>query len=801
MKETVSLSNTLQVAYLIGEKGSKIRELTSVTHCSCQCSNKNETPAFELCGCKREIEAAKEWIEKELIQFNQLNFQFNLPDLGIPLLLNHQGRELQRIENETHTRLIINKEENYVLIRGKQSSYVEQAKNVLTTLFNSISSHEYFIPNEIRNEFIGKKGEHINSLRRQFHVSIQFNEGQLKCEGVNPNLSSCNEYLIKWFKNHTVEYLQQSKDIVGRVIVGKQGQIIQSLEKEYHLRIQQKTQDDYTTLAFIGKEEDVKSCLLSVRQKIEGFLSTHYSIQFSLDEWNWCSSLTRSSISSLQHLYSQSTITVIASTGKITCEGPPADIAQIKEVFETIKKENEDKKVFTYSLKKQYAGIIIGKNGKTIHDLEEQYHVVMKLQQEKETLFLWCSETQWNTIQSVLNSLIEEKAIITKTLDIEFTQQKNLLVDKCKPIQAIQSSFNVTITLPARNEKTLTISGNRGNCEKAIQSIQSIIKGIYTYHYHYNATCLQTLIQLPTFHIERIALANHCNIQYDSRGNVDIRGSYESIHHSHSLLYSQLTLLFPYQFKQISLSSGVVYYLINNKHSLSIDTPLCTIHVEPAEKMIYIFGNPSQVEIKYNEYCYKIALLETEHVIISFEKELYSTIVGLKGQYVKALEKEYQVKCILLRNSNEVYLEGEKDAVKTVEEILVNKVKEQKERYSIISTTPALLTCFIEEYGDLVKEWEKENQCELKVDEKNHCLSIYGDDKENVGSMRFIVENMLETIEIDQEKNAFVVEESDIQDEDHTEHEDLQDHQDHQDNESQDSSDAKQQIDLLLGLV
>ena len=116
MKETVSLSNTLQVAYLIGEKGSKIRELTSVTHCSCQCSNKNETPAFELCGCKREIEAAKEWIEKELIQFNQLNFQFNLPDLGIPLLLNHQGRELQRIENETHTRLIINKEENYVNI-------------------------------------------------------------------------------------------------------------------------------------------------------------------------------------------------------------------------------------------------------------------------------------------------------------------------------------------------------------------------------------------------------------------------------------------------------------------------------------------------------------------------------------------------------------------------------------------------------------------------------------------------------------------------------------------------------------
>lgn len=794
----MNLSNSLQVSYLIGEKGSKIRELTSVTHCSCQCSNKNETPAFELYGCKREIEAAKEWIERELQQFNQLNFQFNLPELGIPLLLNHQGRELQRIENETHTRLIINKEENYVFIRGKQPSFVDQAKNALITLFNSISSHEYFIPIEVRNEFIGKKGEHINSLRRQFHVSIQLNEGQLKCEGVNPNLSSCNEYLIQWLKNHTVEYLQQSKDIVGKVIVGKQGQVIQALEKQYHLRIQQKTQEESTTLAFIGKEEDVKSCLLLVSQKIEGFLSTHYSIQFSMDEWNWCPSLTRTSISTLQHKYPQSTITVIASTGKITCEGPPADIAQIKEVFETIKKENEDRQVFAYPVKKQYAGIIIGKSGKTIHDLEEQYHVVMKLQQEKETLFLWCSETQWNTIQSVLNSLIEEKAIITKTLDIDFTQQKNLLVDKCKPIQTIQSSFNVTITLPARNEKTLTISGNRGNCEKAIQSIQSIIKGIYTYHYHYNSTCLQTLIQLPTFHIERIALANHCNIQYDSHGNVDIRGSYEAIHHSHSLLYSQLTLLFPDQFKQIPLSSGVAYYLINNKHSLSLETPTCTIHVEPAEKMVYIFGNPTQVQLKYDEYGYTITRLATGHVMLSFEKELYSTIVGLKGQYVKVLEKEYQVKCILLRNSNEVYLEGENDAVKKVEEILVSKVKEQKERCSMISTTPALLTSFIEEYGDLVKEWEKENQCELKLDEKNHCICIYSDCKENVESMRFIVENMLETIEIDQEKNAFVVEESDVQDEDHVDHVDLQDLQD---DESQDSTDAKQQIDLLLGLT
>ena len=64
--------------------------------------------------------------------------------------------------------------------------------------------------------------------------------------------------------------------------------------------------------------------------------------------------------------------------------------------------------------------------------------------------------------------------------------------------------------------------------------------------------------------------------------------------------------------------------------------------------------------------------------------------------------------------------------------------------------------------------------------------------------MRFIVENMLETIEIDQEKNAFVVEESDVQDEDHVDHVDLQDLQD---DESQDSTDAKQQIDLLLGLT
>ena len=72
------------------------------------------------------------------------------------------------------------------------------------------------------------------------------------------------------------------------------------------------------------------------------------------------------------------------------------------------------------------------------------------------------------------------------------------------------------------------------------------------------------------------------------------------------------------------------------------------------------------------------------------------------------------------------------------------------------------------------------------TDFPNHPFKVKMDDK------------MLETIESDQEKNAFVVEESDIQDEDHTEHEDLQDHQD---NESQDSSDAKQQIDLLLGLV
>lgn len=769
------LTDASQISFLIGDKGSTIRTLTA---CNYSFSKKNESPFILLQGCLFEIEEGEKWLTAKLEEYHAKNRVVELPNLGIPLLLNAQGKELRRIEKESNTKLTVYKETNSVLIRGQSSACVEDAIKALTILFSSITNKSYAIANEIRSEMIGRKGEHINSLRRKYQVSVQLTDTVLKCEGTLEHIEACDKYLTSWLKNHSVKRVSQSKELIGRLIIGKQGSQVKQLEQQYHIRILQTTENGNSLLSLVGSSEDVNACYAFIDHQITTYLSTHYSCQFTQLQWSWCPQLSRAAMGEYQQQNPNSTIVVIASTGSIRCEGPSEEICVLKSLFESIEEKEKEKDVFVIKVPKEHVGLVIGKNGNTIKELESQFHLSMKLQKEGE-FALWCTREEWEAVNQSIQHLIEEKAIITQTIIISANQRSQLMVDKCRPVHSIQSTHSVQIKLPSPNDTSLSIQGNQSNCSKAIASLQTIFSGTYCYRYHYASSCVNQLLANPTFHIERVSLANHCNIQYDTAGNIELRGNYDSIHKAHAQIFSQLASTFPSQFKQHPLTDGSSYFLMNNKSSIGMDTPTCVVNVEPSEKMVYVYGHPSFVEKKSVEIQFTLAVLASENQIIQVERELLPIIIGSKGVTIKEIEFDSHCQVTVLKNSNEIYLHGSKEEVAVARQSIEKRVMEYRELNCCLQTTASLFSLFMSEYGNLLKDWEEENACTVRVDKKTNSILIHGKNKENVENMKFVVENMLESVELDEEKNDLVQVDSGGEEE---------------------VSDAVQEINLLLGL-
>lgn len=777
IEKRILLKETNIVPFLIGEKGVNARDMTSSTGCVCSFSSKNETPSIVLRGCQLEVEAAEQWLDKQLALYGELNQERALPELGIALLLNNRGKELRRIEEVSSVQLVVNKEANTIMIRGKEKSQVQKAQSLLTELFQAITTKMYEVPNEVRSEMIGRKGDHINSLRKKFRVSLQLNETQLKCEGLKSNVDEFNEFMNQWISLHSVKTITQSKDLIGQLVIGKQGCRVKQLEKEFHLRVYQKEDGGNSHISLVGEAKNVTACFDQLTMGIEEYHSKHFSCQFSSEQWVWCSDLSRISINALREKCQHCSITVLASTGIIRCEGDPMEISFLKEHFQQIKEREKEKRVFEISVPREHCGLVIGKNGNTIRELEKKFNVMMKVKQEEGTVFLWCDETLWNTISESIRNLIEEKAIITRKVTIPSSQRQLLFVDKCRQIQWIQSNYSVQVKLPQGQEQPLLIQGNRGNCDKAEHDIESLLTGVFSYHYHYSSTLLNKLIATPSFHMERIALANHCNIQYDTFGNVSIRGNYDGIHKAHSQLFSQLCMYYPTQYQEIDVTAGVAYYLMNNKTTLAMESPVCSVHVEPAEKKVYVFGHPKEVEKRVQDIQKEVATLSSENVIISVEKELIPFVIGTKGKRIKETEKESNARLTVINSSSEIYIRGTKEEVEKANSIIMTQIHSYKDLNCTLETTSSLLHDFMEEYGSLLKGWEEENACTLRIDKKLNRIHIHGLSKENVEDMKFVVENMLETVEMNREKE--------ISDSD----------------KEETVNDAKQQIDLLLGLV
>ena len=93
-------------------------------------------------------------------------------------------------------------------------------------------------------------------------------------------------------------------------------------------------------------------------------------------------------------------------------------------------------------------------------------------------------------------------------------------------------------------------------------------------------------------------------------------------------------------------------------------------------------------------------------------------------------------------------------------EALEEMARAHQERNAQLAVSPRVLAEFEKEYGAMIPQWESRYDGEVRVDKGAASICIRGRTKEGTNDLKFILESMLEEVELKLEVNAMNLTES-----------------------------------------
>lgn len=756
IQETILLPSSFHVAFLIGDHGSNVSELKQISHCTVEFSSKNEAPFICLYGCQEEIEMGRKWIENAIRKYEETHRVIPIPELAIPLLLNNNGKEIQRIEKEWQVALQIDKSNLRMVICGP-ASQIDSVQKVVMTLIERIATVQIPIHFQLKGEFMGMKGSHIEKIRKQFHVTVKLiTESKtdfIVIEGFDSNVKGAQSYVTSWLDDHWIETITDEKEVIGKVVIGTKGKIVSEIERRFEIGVTQKIETSSVLLC--GKKTNVEDAKKWIMQQMEEYKSTHFFCKFHRDHFSFAPELSRSFFSGLRSRYKHCCIIVKAMEGIVRCEGPGPEITSIRKELLSIYHRLQGYRVFHHSIPAEHLGLVIGRDGNTISTLQKQFECRITVKHESNEIVVWIHEDKAESLFHEISSLIETKQVLTHTVSLTANQIHLLLLDRCRPLLSIEALSNASMKLPKQkqSDKILTISGNKKSVEMAETFTQSVFRGNFTYIYEYDSEAIEALFAATDFPIERIELAHHCNISHDSHGAVQIRGEYDSIHRAHQELFNELISLFPTRFAKIPIDLGVAHFLMSFGMKMDRKGSNVRIIAEPQESFIYCSGDERQLLSESDRVAKRVTELAARNVVIPVEPELLAHVVGSKGRRIKQIMESSGARVEVLPSNDQVYIHGEIDSVQRAREQIDKIVDEYHALNEVIETTAQMIDKFRENYGSLFCKWEEKYEGQIILDKEKRLVRIKGRTREGTQDLKYIIESVLESEQLEEEQN------------------------------------------------
>ena len=748
---TVPLPSPQVVAFLVGEKGVSAREMQRVSLCKIQFSSKEEVPSARLTGSQEEVDAARALIDAKLEQYSKENKTITLPELGIPLLLNQKGKELQRIKRDHHVIVSIDKAACVATIRGKEEA-VAAACEELQRLLSTLTSRTLPLAQHQRGAFLGNRGQNVAEYRRRFRVSVRVDGEGIHLEGVEEQVAAAAAEIGAWLEDHSMEYLEGSREALGRVVIGTKGVIVRALEKEFGVRI---IQDDVGRVCVMGPRDAVKEACSSLQQRIAVYEASHAVFRFTENHFLYCAELARNAVDGYRRQFPHLRFTVNIVQALLQVEGDPEELKAFRAMFEPFVSRCASFVVTHQTILPSQCGVVLGRQGHRIQRLQEECDVRVRIDQCSGDVVIWGSPQGAAAAVAGIHHLIETYEVVTSEHSLTATEFSNLLVDRCRPVNEIQKQARCVVILPQTSlgdRKMVKLTGTRPSLQVAQPLLDGFAQGVFTYSYAYPEAAMTSLLASPTFHLERLSLAHQCCISTDTHGNVSMRGAYTAVHATHTELFTALVSQEPGCFLQLPLSSGVAHALTVGRCHLDVPCDGVTLEVEPAERSVYLSGPAAMVAKAETAVSEAVRSLSRRFVLIDVDSALLAYVIGSKGHRIQQMAASSGAAIEVIRSNAGVLVSGEPDAVIRACGAVEHVLQETRELNAVLRPSAHVLSAFLVTYHDFLKKWEEEYGGKLTIDEARGLIRIHGERPESVQGLRNVVESILEAVELEEEK-------------------------------------------------
>lgn len=761
VRERVELPDASRVSYLVGEGGAAARALSRKTHCRCAFSKVGEAPGVVLEGCRADVEAAKAVIATRLAQYEKENATMSLPELALPILLNNRGQQVQQVQRSTHTHITIDKSHLQCAIRGKEEG-VAAAQAALQAILAGITSLSLPLSPYVRGAFFGPRGQHLEELRRRHHVSVKCGEDTVCLEGLREGVAAAEAEVRAWLAKHAVRVVEGEKEAVGREVIGNHGARVRELERSHRVRVLQEDLGDTTRVVLIGPQDAVDALTASLGTSLQQYADTHFTLRLTPEHFAHAPQLARAAVEQLRARHPQCSLAVVPSLGQLRCEGDAQHLPALRSELQALQEALEDQALWSCEVAPAAAGLVIGKGGETIKALEARHHVSLRLLREEGRLQVWGSRADFEAVEAEVRARVEAGETVSEAVRATPAQLACLLKDRCRCLQEIQTASHALVRLPPRDGGDVMLTGTRASVKCAKPLLLDALRGVYTYRYAYPAPAVKALLALPTFHLERVALATQCKLLGEADGGLSIRGKGEALHRAHATVFEGLLQAAPRQFARVPLDPGTLHYLTSREGEKEKEVKGEKVKVvwELAERAVYVWGEEKEVTAARERVEKEVARLASENRVVPLEAELMESLLKDRRAKLREVSEASGARVVVLPRRDGVFVHGAAADVTQAAEALEEMARAHQERNAQLAVSPRVLAEFEKEYGAMIPQWESRYDGEVRVDKGAASICIRGRTKEGTNDLKFILESMLEEVELKLEVNAMNLTES-----------------------------------------
>ncbi|WBW75025.1 KH domain RNA binding protein, vigilin [Schizosaccharomyces osmophilus] len=533
--------------YVIGSKGKNLQKLRADHSVELLIGDNGEDDSSViLCFTGSADEKLPEQIQEELATLGErikssadasakiVSETFQVPSVYHKHIVGPKGTTLKAILGNSEENVIVqlgkvsyrsDSTDDDVYVRGF-SNDVQRITNEIKQLVRDAKNHEilhsyvaeFNFPAQYSKNIIGKNGSNVSTLREDFGVQINVEEGQVRIQGIKKNVEETKsriEAQVQALMDDTIIRVTIPNEF-HRQLIGASGKYVKRLEEKFTVRVRFPREDDLSAtggeatkpssadeIVIRGSKKAVASAKQELIELYEYEKSIAYSEAIEIPS-KAASRIVGRNGATVEKIRAQHDVKIDIgderSEGAINVsvrgskENVQGAIQEIKVIADEIK--NQVEKVV--KIDREYHRFLIGPSGSNLQEIikecggtadkAETARLVSfsngSSDEDRNSVVLRGNKQLVEALESRFLQIVEElKNQVEKTVDVPQRSISSIIGRMGSSRRDIEKKTSTSLTIPnvldPEQLVKITIIGSPENCDKAIKMIQEKVASQY----------------------------------------------------------------------------------------------------------------------------------------------------------------------------------------------------------------------------------------------------------------------------------------------------------------------------------